>query len=61
MPAASRQRRVVLRILLFSMGGAFLLMFLLGLIFQIGGIFVFFLLGIGLAALTLGWYVAEEM
>jgi len=50
-----------LRVLLFLMGGAFIIMFILGLIFQIGGVFIFFILLFGLASLALSWFAAEEM
>jgi hypothetical protein len=43
------------------MGGAFLFMWLFGLIFQIPGIFVWFLLVIGIVSGLLGFRVNEEM
>jgi hypothetical protein len=49
------------RILLWMMGGALVLMWALGLVFQIFGIFVWFLLGFGIAAIGLGFFAPEEM
>lgn len=50
-----------MRTLLWMIGGALALMWLLGLVFQIGGIFVWFLLGFALAASALGFLSPEEI
>jgi len=42
------------------MGLAFVLMWLLGLFFQIAGIFIWFLLGFGAAAIILGFLAGED-
>lgn len=43
------------------MGSALLVMWLLGLVFHIGGIFVWFLLGWGIIALALSRRLSENM
>ena len=50
-----------MRTLLWMIGGALLLMWLLGLIFHVAGIFVWFLLGFSLVALFLGFLAPEEI
>ena len=50
-----------MRTLLWMIGSALVLMWILGLVFQIGGIFGWFLLGFGIAAASLGFLAAEEM
>lgn len=50
-----------MRILLWMMGGALVLMWALGLVFHIPGIFVWFLLGFGIVATTLGFRASDEM
>jgi hypothetical protein len=59
-PAWIAEERNV-RVLLWMMGGAFILMWLLGIIFRIPGLFVWFLLGFGIAASLLGFRVPEEL
>lgn len=50
-----------MRILLWMMGGALVLMWGLGLLFRIPGIFPWFLLGFGIVAAALGFRASEEM
>ncbi len=50
-----------MRILLWMMGGAFVFMWALGLLFHIPGIFVWFLLVFGIVVTVLGFRAREEM
>lgn len=54
-------KEIIVRTLLLLMGGALVLMWVLGLVFQIPGIFVWFLLGFGIVAAILGLRSSEEM
>lgn len=54
-------KEIIVRTLLLLIGGALVLMWALGLIFRIPGIFVWFLLGFGIVAAFIGWHASEEM